>query len=101
MKKIILILAMLMMLPAVFAASVSRSMPATITAGSTFQVTYTASGYGSSDIMAWTDNANGGCTPISKNEYLVGPGSKQVTFTAPQSGSCTFSGTWSRNKNVL
>jgi len=95
MKKIILILAMLMMLPAVFAASVSRSMPATITAGSTFQVTYTASGYGSSDIMAWTDNANGGCTPISKNEYLVGPGSKQVTFTAPQSGSCTFSGTWS------
>lgn len=97
MKQILLYIVLLVMLPLAFASStLSRSMPATVAPGQTFTVTYTASSTDSLWYIFFTDTVSSCAPGIYENSISGGePGSQTQTktFTAPMSGSCTFSGT--------
>ena len=79
------------------AATLSRDAPLIVQPGESFQVTYATSGVPNSNwFVAWNDTISGGCTPAEYNFFLIGTealdDSKTKLFTAPNSGSCTFSG---------
>jgi hypothetical protein len=75
-----------------------RNAPSTVSPGQTFTVTYTASGASGQWGASIEDSLVGGCTfPSGSSNYktvmLSDDGNtKSIQITAPQSGSCTFSG---------
>ena len=73
----------------------SRIAPSTVNPGSIFIVTYTPSGTSGKYFVAFEETITG-CTPTSYKSFIGSeegvPETKQVTFTAPSSGSCTFDG---------
>lgn len=98
-NKIILmsVLAMFLVMTFASAASITRTAPSTVSAGSSFQVTYSAVGASGKWGSIIVDNVSGGCSFPNGNEYkdalLSTSGTtKTVTLTAPASGLCTFSG---------
>jgi hypothetical protein len=78
--------------------ALSRNVPASVSPGQTFTVTYATSGAPSSGkyFVAFSDTITGGCTPATYNNFMAqesgGDSTATKTFTAPQSGSCTFKG---------
>ena len=79
----------------VLGATLSRTASSTVNPGSTFTVTYTPSGTSGKYFVAFDETITG-CTPTSYKSFIGSeagtPETKQVTFTAPSSGSCTFNG---------
>ena len=77
--------------------TMTRTAPSQVNPGQTFTATYTASGVIGSWGASIIDTASGGCSfPAGtqlKTVMLSDEGAtKQVQVTAPQSGSCTFTG---------
>jgi len=97
-KFILPILAIFLVMTFVSAATLTRTAPSTVSPGSTFSVTYATSGVSGKWFVAWDDTITG-CTPNSYQAFLSSPAAgsstndqKVASFTAPSSGSCTFSG---------
>ena len=78
--------------------TMTRTAPSTVQPGQTFTLTYTAIGVSGMWGATIVESATGGCTfPSGGSTYqsamLSDDGlTKTVSITAPQSGSCTFSG---------
>ena len=77
--------------------SLSRTVPASVSPGQSFTVTYATSNAPSGKwFVAWSDSVSGGCTPTAYNNFMAqesgGDSSTTKTFIAPQSGTCTFKG---------
>ena len=80
-------------------AIITRTLSATeVQPSTTFTATYTPSGAGTG---SWgvliSDAVSGGCTPATYNGGLLStdtPLSKLATYTAPASGTCTFTGNY-------
>ena len=81
----------------VSAATFTRNVPSSINPDSTFTVTYSTSGATGKWFVAW-EEAITGCAPSSYKDFMASEtaGDKTITktFTAPSSGSCTFSGSY-------
>lgn len=77
---------------------VERSVPSIVSPGQTFTVSYTATSTSGTWGASLEDSVSGGCTfPSGSNSYkdvlLSDSGNtRTIEVTAPQSGSCTFSG---------
>lgn len=79
--------------------SVTRTAPTSISPGQTFTVTYsTVITNPVRYVAAVEETITGGCSPTSKKLLFIneqGTGESQaVTYTAPSSGTCTFTGTY-------
>ena len=76
----------------------TRTAPTTVNPSSTFQVTYTVSGATGTWGASIVDAVSGGCkfpdgsTELKTVMLSTDGNTKQVTVTAPSSGSCTFVG---------
>jgi hypothetical protein len=88
---------LILILGTVYAGTMTRSLPTSVSPGQTFTLTYTVSEvsglYGASVI----DAVSGGCTPTGEHKFVLADDAqytttKSFTYTAPSSGSCTFSG---------
>jgi hypothetical protein len=80
------------------AASVVRNGPTSAAPGQTFKVNYVTTGTTGNFVVAVEDSISGGCTPATKKLFLLSDDgsaqSSEVTYTAPQTGSCTFTGNY-------
>ena len=78
------------------AETMTRTLPTTVNPGQTFTVTYTAIGTVGDYGVSVIDTVIGGCTSTQgavQKFVLTSPATTyQVTFNAPSSGSCTFTG---------
>jgi len=92
--------ALFLILLAGFAAATSFTRTAsstTVSPGEAFTVTYKATKPASNWLVMWQEKVSGGCTPSLYNNFLINtePDSqtqtKEAIFTAPSSGTCTFS----------
>jgi len=98
-KKIIPIIMLILMSLSVLASTLSYNVPTSTTPGATFQVTYTMFATVNEEFVAWSNSVSGGCSPNLNEDFMVRNGAQQeamqtktATFTAPSSGSCTFTG---------
>jgi hypothetical protein len=97
-KIFIIPIALLLLTSMVMAASIVRTVPASVDAGQTFTVTYTSSGTPTKWGASIQDSVSGGCTfPSGSSTYKTvmlseDGNTKSITMTAPSSGSCVFSG---------
>jgi len=96
-KLLTLILTTILLSSLVMAATITRNTPPTVQSGEQFTVTYSTSGVpDGSWFVAWEDTITGGCTPTIYQSFMAGTtpdnDQKTITFTAPTSGSCTFTG---------
>ncbi len=90
---LILILGNQMGLFATSGASLSRTGPSTVSPGQSFTINYITAGTPSGNwFVAWEDSISGGCTPSIYQAFLANGGSGSKTFSAPNSGTCTFTG---------
>lgn len=99
MKKFLFIIMALLLVSTISAATLVREIPSTVTGGQTFTVTYATSTAPTSKwFVAWDDVISGGCAPATFKNFMAsetgGASSQTRTFTAPASGSCTFTGTY-------
>jgi hypothetical protein len=78
--------------------TVTRTTPTTVQPGQQFTVTYTTQPPTTKYLAAVEDTISGGCTPATKKILFISDdGTTQTqtaTFTAPQTGSCTFAGNY-------
>ncbi len=77
--------------------SMTRSVPSTVSPGSSFTITYKISGVSGNYGVSIVDTVSGGCTPLGEHKFVIADNanyktSESFTYTAPSSGSCTFSG---------
>ncbi|GAG36152.1 unnamed protein product [marine sediment metagenome] len=91
---------------AVGSGSMTRSVPSTVSPGQSFRVTYTVSGVSGTWGASIVDDVSGGCQfpggSQLKTVMLSADGnSKQITLTAPSSGSCTFSGDYKFGEDAV
>ncbi len=89
----------LMLLPSAIATiscseTMTRTVPASVTAGQTFTVTYTAVGTSGDYGTSIQEVVSGGCTPADMKFVLTSPATTYtVTMTAPNSdANCVFHG---------
>jgi hypothetical protein len=98
MKKIWIIpILAILLVSSVMAVTLSRNLQSTVAPNSQFSVTYQTSGAPADKwFVAWEESITGGCTPSTYKDFMAsetgGDKSTTVSFTAPSSGSCTFSG---------
>ena len=82
---------------AIGGASMTRSVPSTVSPSSSFTVTYKVSGVSGNYGVSVVDSVSGGCTPSGEYKFVMADDtkyttSKSITYKAPSSGSCTFNG---------
>ncbi len=98
MKKLILpIFVLFLMVSSVLAVTVTRDIPSSAQANDQFIVTYDVDPEGETNFgITIADDITGGCTWNGNDRIRAGffPGDDpiSVTFTAPSTGSCTFTG---------
>jgi len=96
MKKIIITMMMFILLANIaFAISMSKDVPTTVNAGETFTVRFNidTEGYDGLYVVTYLNDVSGGCEPQHFASGFTSPVAyRDHTFTAPSSGSCTFSG---------
>jgi hypothetical protein len=98
MNKLFYLVLFLMIIPgALSIGTMTRTMPATATAGQTFSVVYTVSGVSGNYIVSVSDVVTGNCVPTGQHQFFIADDytyKKTETFTymAPASGSCVFHG---------
>ena len=99
MKKIILFMALLIVsISSVFAATMDRQVPSQVDASSSFTVRYvTTDATGNFGVLI-EDDVTGGCTVAGSTHLATGFLGPQtfadISYTAPASGSCTFTGNY-------
>jgi len=108
MKKYMFLIGLMMILslPLVMAESMTRTVPSSVNPGEQFEVTYTVTGASGNYFVSIVDTVTGGCEPEGKHSFFIADDytfkkSESFTYTAPSTGSCTFSGDYKFGSDAI